>query len=118
MGFSSSVSADLSVSDEYFLSAFRRRVRKIERRMKMRMMKMMARMMPEMTPSRSWRCVLLLMMTMGLMWRVRAMVLENIGSPSSISSTRWLVYNMGLINIVIGTPCPGCRLQKGPSEGS
>ena len=95
MGFRSSVSADLSVSDEYFLSAFRRRVRKMERRMKMRMMKMMARMMPEMTPSRSWRCVLLLMMTMGLMCRVRAMVLENIGSPSSISSTRWLVCNTG-----------------------
>ena len=54
MGLRSS-SDDLSVNEEYFLSAFLLLVRKIERRMKMRMIKMIARMIPEITPSLSWR---------------------------------------------------------------
>lgn len=50
-----SSSDDLSVNEEYFLSAFLLLVRKIERRMKIRMIKMIARMIPEITPSLSWR---------------------------------------------------------------
>ena len=83
----SSEDLSLPVRDEYFLSAFLLLVRKMESRMKIRMMKMMARMMPEMTPSLSWRWVLLLMMTMGMMWRVREMLEEYIGSWAAVSSS-------------------------------
>ena len=91
IGLRSSSDDDLSVKDEYFLSAFLLRVRKIESKIKMRMIKMIARIMPEMTPSLSWRWVLLLMSTMGAMSRVRAMLLLYMDSDRFSSSTRWFV---------------------------
>ena len=105
-----SSSDDLSVNEEYFLSAFLLLVRKIERRMKIRMIKMIARMIPEITPSLSWRWVLLLMITMGAISKVRAMLLEYMGSDGFSSSTFWFVWNRKICQVttksLIAGGCP------------